>query len=141
MCDPATGQPRQTLGKHRVPVRCVVFSPDGTLLAAGDQDWRIKLWDLRDGCEVTTLVGHLDTVASLAFAPDGRTLASGSWDGTVRLWNLSTGQEVGTLEGHTGKVHAVAFSPDGMVLASGGESPRGMGELYLWRAPRGSDGR
>jgi WD40 repeat protein len=127
--------------RHRDPVSCLAFSPDGKYLATGSSDRHLVLWNLQDSAtasdlETQVLLGHTDTISCLAFSPDGRTLASGSWDGTIRLWHVQTRQEMGVLEGHSGRANALAFSPDGHTLASGGESANGTGEVFLWRADR-----
>ena len=64
----------------------MAFSPDGTILASGDYDRTVRVWEVETGMSLATLKGHSDWVRSVAFPPDGRTLASGSGDGTVLLW-------------------------------------------------------
>ena len=94
------------------------FSPDGTILASGNGDNSIKLWDVNSGRELRTLEGHTWSVMSVAFNPDGKTLASGSGDMSVRLWSVTTGQELKSFRDTTG-VRSVCFSPDGKTLVSG----------------------
>jgi WD40 repeat protein len=69
----------------------VAFSPDGTQLASGSEDKRIKLWQVSSGNCLNTLEGHQNLVRSVAFSPDGTLLASGSDDATIRIWDLATG--------------------------------------------------
>jgi WD40 repeat protein/DNA-binding SARP family transcriptional activator/type II secretory pathway predicted ATPase ExeA len=117
-------------------VTSVAFSPDGRLLAAGDGNGRIRIWNTANYQPALLLVGHEDAVWSVNFSPDGRLLASGSEDGTVRLWEIGsapeasmTGPELSSptadarrvLVGHKARVQSVAFSPDGQHLASSGE--------------------
>ena len=105
----------ETLGS----VFTAAFSPDGKLLATGDAEGVIRLWQATDGKSLFVSKGHMSWVWSVAFSPDGQTLASCSNDQTVKLWKVSTGECYQTLQGHAGLVLSVAFSPDGQTLASG----------------------
>jgi WD40 repeat protein len=69
-------------------INSVAFSPDGTTIASGSQDYTIKLWEVASGQELHTFRGHTSEVNSVAFSPDGATLASGSVDGTIKLWGV-----------------------------------------------------
>ncbi len=78
----------QTLPGHTELVQCLALIPDGSVLASGARDRKIKLWDTASGRELITLVGHENRLHSLAFSPDGSLLASAADDGTVRLWGI-----------------------------------------------------
>ena len=58
-------------------VNCIVFNPDGTLLASGSADRKIKLWDVKNGQGFMTFTGHSGGVNCIMFNPDGTQLASG----------------------------------------------------------------
>jgi WD40 repeat protein len=127
---------------HQNDVRSVAFHPDGTLLASGDADGKIILWDAERGLPLREpLSDHQGQVNDLSFNPDGSLLASASFDDTIILWDMdqnspSFGQPVGSqLRAHSGNVWSVAFSPDGRILASGGAD----GEIILWDVVEGSD--
>lgn len=110
-----------TLYGHTFWALSVAFSPDGTQIASGSQDYSIKVWDAKTGEEIRTLKGpdgHKGGVASVAFSPDGSRIASGSSDKTIKVWNLKTGKVINTLDEHTETVVSVAFSPDGKRIAS-----------------------
>jgi predicted NACHT family NTPase len=100
-------------------VRSVIFSPDGQLLATGDSDGVVSLWEASSGREILTCKGHTNVVESVAFSPDGEILASGSYENTIKLWDVKTGECLKVLQGHTESVMSVTFNPDGNILASG----------------------
>ena len=100
-------------------VNTVAISPDGSLLASGNDERSICLWDLDTRKAIATFTGHSSAVKSVAFSPDGVILASSSDDKTIKLWNISSRQEICTLSGHSHAVKSLAFSPDGTFLASG----------------------
>jgi WD40 repeat protein/transcriptional regulator with XRE-family HTH domain len=102
-------------------VTSVAFSRDGKLLALGDTNGEIRLYQVSDWKQLLICKGHTNWVVSLAFSPDGSTLASGSTDHTVTLWDVNTGQCLHTLKEHSNEVWSVAFSPDGEVIASGSD--------------------
>jgi WD40 repeat protein len=67
------------------------FSPDGQLLAIGDQDRLVRVWDVADGSLHTALRGHWDGAMHLALTNDGW-LATGGQDFTLRLWDVAVGE-------------------------------------------------
>ena len=103
-------------------VMSIAFSPDGKILAAGNDDSTIVFWDVVKRQPIgQPLRRHTGSVTKVVFSPNGKILASGSTDGTIRLWDVATHQPIGQpLAHHTDFVWAVAFSPDGKILASGG---------------------
>jgi RNA polymerase sigma factor (sigma-70 family) len=110
------------------PVLC--FSPDDAVLAVGDTEGGVRLWDVKAGKEALRLfAGQEKEFVGFAFSPDGKRLATAGRDGVVRLWDAS-GEEQRTLKGHEGPVNAVAFSPDGALVLSGGEDQT----ARLWKA-------
>jgi predicted NACHT family NTPase len=102
-------------------VQSVAFSIDGRLLATGDYNGVVRLWEAASGRELLTCKRHTHKVNSVTFSPDGKTLASGSDDQTVRLWDINSGECLNTLHGHSSWVFSVAFNPDGKTLASGSD--------------------
>jgi hypothetical protein len=118
-------------GAGGISRHCVAFSPDGKLLAVGQGDRVVTVWDVNERRVRHTLTGHNDQVLSVAFSPDGRTLASGCADRIIRLWDPATGKLKRSLAGHRPPrvpfdgfrswqwaIPALAFSPDGKWLAS-----------------------
>jgi RNA polymerase sigma factor (sigma-70 family) len=124
-------------GVLKVP--SLAFSPDGKLLALGDETNTIRLWDIATSTVVGKLIGVKgpgqlrgvgDEIHSLCFTPDSSTLISAGdyGDGTVRIWDVATGKQTGTLQGNFGDSYCVAVAPDGKTVAVGGAN----GTLRLW---------
>lgn len=97
--------------------KALAVSPDGSLIAAGGWDRRVRLFDSESRGQVVVLEGHRDGVLTAAFRPDGKVLATGSQDGEVRLWDVARRALVKTLPARSRPVTAVRFSPDGRTLA------------------------
>ena len=54
----------------------MTLSPDGRLLASGDEQGTIILTDLASGQTRLRFIGHTAALKTLAFSPDGKLLAS-----------------------------------------------------------------
>jgi len=68
----------------------VRFSPSGQLVAAGDTDGDLRIWNVRTGQLVRRWTGHKGIVWSVAFAAEGKVLLSGGEDGVVKCWDASS---------------------------------------------------
>jgi WD40 repeat protein len=82
----AISETTEVLLGHTERVDALAFSPDGSRLASGSDDYTIKLWDAARWQEIATLYGHTNIVWSLAFAPNGEFLVSGSADWSAKIW-------------------------------------------------------
>jgi WD40 repeat protein len=129
--DVATRKRIATLIGHRNVVDAVAFSPDGSRIISGSDDWTVRVWDVGGRAQLADFLGHHGPVQSVAYRPDGRCILSGSSDGSVKLWDADTfteshtfrhppdGVQIATIRDHAAGVSAVAWSPDGGRIASG----------------------
>jgi RNA polymerase sigma factor (sigma-70 family) len=116
------------------------LSPDGRLLAAGDADGRLDLWETTTG----KLHHHLKlsgaSIQTVAFRPDSKELAVARGDGHVVIWDIASGREIRSLEaevkrkpGDDIRFEALVYSPNGRGLLSSAYE----GSMRLWDAATG----
>lgn len=104
--------------------RGLAFSPDGTFLAVGGFDSRIRIWHLVAGIRTInraspdTIIETSGNVASttMAFSPDSRWLAAGTNNGVVYIWQLTDGRLLYTLGDQLDPIEKIVFSQDGSHL-------------------------
>ena len=87
----------------------LVFSMDGTYLAAAGQSQEIRVWRTDTGEEKMVFEAPC-WAGILAFAPDGTTLAAGYYDGSIGFWDLRVEREILHLDAHTFPVTTLHFS-------------------------------
>lgn len=124
--DAESGRCLGTLQGYSQVICAVSFSPDGRLLAHGDDHGMIHVWDVSTGHSLNVFQGLAGRIWSLAFSPDGKVIACGGDDQVIRLWKVEKGREeereqcLGIFRGHTTMIWSLAFSPDGSILAGSG---------------------
>lgn len=133
----ADGTILKTFTGHTDALHTLALSPDGSLLATGGYDQKIRLWDVASGSEVKVLTGHNGSINGLCFRPDGKVLASASADRTIKLWEVPSGTRLDTFSQPTKEQFAVAFSQDGKALFAGGADNR----ARMWSiSPKATEG-
>jgi len=150
--------------ENNSPITCIALCPEGKLIASGDDQEKIKIWDANTGMLLRRLkkpnVGkklplapgeiHFESpfktledeeiVWSISFSLDGKFLVSASGQGTnsydssIKIWEVSTGLLIQPLLGHTFIPRGVVFSKDGKKLVSCGND----GTIKLWNFQTGS---
>lgn len=106
----------------------VVFNPTGDYLAASGSDTAIRIYDIKTGELVKTILGHSMVPLSMDFSPNGKLLASAGDDKTVKIWDTNTWELVHSLNGENEAIHSVVFISNNNVLA-GGTDKKMLGEL------------
>ena len=124
--DTTRWQPLRTLPQHWMGVSSLAFSPDSKLLATGNADHTVRVWDLSSNVARRTFKIGCRVVR---FTPDGRRLVVGARGGVLVI-DLQTGREsdgnrvdrdeIFDLKGFAPRLTSVAVSPDGKLLATGG---------------------
>ena len=111
-------------------VSAVAFSPSGKLLATGNWDGVIKVWDVPETellvkLKIPSLTERNVPVKQLVFSPDRQHLAASGSEDVVYVWSLETGDLISRFSGEVDKrscpwsaVIPLSFSPDGCLLAA-----------------------
>ncbi|OHV37632.1 hypothetical protein CC117_16775 [Parafrankia colletiae] len=111
--------PLMTL-EHGSPVYSITFSADGRLLAAGEQDGTVSLWDVESQRLLQRNRPTGEAANEVAFHPDAEVLAVASANGNVYLLATTDLHEVGLARVGPGPVGTVAFNRTGALLAAAG---------------------
>jgi WD40 repeat protein len=112
-------------------ISAIAFSPDGKLLASGEKDGLIDIWDTTNWQEAQTpLSGHTQTVVDLAFSPDGTTLASVGKDNKLIRWTLEDPTKRLSVNLPATGAGAVAYSADNSQILTGGNDFK----IQVWDA-------
>nr|ADK27788.1 RT06283p [Drosophila melanogaster] len=126
------------LSRHQRAVNAVRWSPNGELLASGDDESVVFIWKQKadhevvnivdaDGCSeqdkevwltLKVLRGHREDIYDLSWAPNSQFLVSGSVDNTAMLWDVHSGKSLAILDDHKGYVQGVAWDPCNQYIAT-----------------------
>jgi len=121
---------------HGAWLKCLAFSPDGTMLAScgGQYGQRgdILLWDVVTGRLLRSLSGGQRGGAMVTFSPDGKTLVAAGQDRTITVFDVATGASTSRVKPGSHRGNWAQFSPDGSILAVADTS-----NLYLVDARTG----
>ncbi len=119
------------------------FSPDGKIIALGNDDKVIRIFDATNGKLIQVLQGSLnladkgglnydpssrwdyyikkytDLKNDIRTSPDGKYLVKGKLGNVARIWDYKNGKVVRDLAGHEKAVLSMEFSGDGKTLLTG----------------------
>ena len=130
----ADGKERQTLSEFPSDVGMILYSPDGSRLAAV-YGLSIQIWDL-----TTSPVRNLVTVDArqgiedLVFSPNGKQLAVGQSNNYVAVFDSTSGENLFSVQPESTLVKSVDYSSDGTWLVAAGEGD----SITFWDAKTGA---
>lgn len=113
-------------------VRSLAFHPNNRIVAVGDEQGRVWLWDVTKAKRVAEWRAHNGAMTALAFHPNGSVLLSGGEDADLAVWSVEPGDPTlqKRLRGwHIKEIRAVAFRKDGKLAISCGMDD----VLRVWR--------
>ncbi|HEY0754275.1 MAG TPA: protein kinase [Ktedonobacteraceae bacterium] len=72
--------------QHTSTVTTLSWSPTGRMLASGDMQGQVRVWDVASGQTVYVYSGHTGAINWVAWSPNGQYLASAGKDQSVQIW-------------------------------------------------------
>ena len=102
-------------------LKCIAISPDSLTLAAGDDNGKIKVWQLENQQFLLKhSLSQMDSILCLAFSQDSKLLGTGGVDNRAVVWNVNNGTFKYQIQ-HDGDVTCLAFSNDPKWLITGSD--------------------
>ena len=93
---------------HALPIRSVVFSPDGNLFYTASDDRHVSVYDTISGSLVNSF-SHAGMALSVDVSPDHRHFAVGCADHKVVLWDMGMQRFVQEFDQHADQVWCIGF--------------------------------
>ncbi|KAJ8409348.1 hypothetical protein AAFF_G00235460 [Aldrovandia affinis] len=105
---------------HKLPVTCLVISPDDKQIFSAAKDCSIIKWDVESGKKLHTIaggrkgtedrhVGHTAHILCMAVSSDGKYLATGDMNKLIMIWEAATCKHLYKFTGHRGPVSGLSF--------------------------------
>jgi len=108
-------------------VNAIAVNSDGSLVATGDKQGNVKIWNVKFGEVISYLRGHTARVNDLQFSVSDEFLASASMDGRVQVW--STGDwniQPFVIDDTDNFVFSVAFDNAGYKIIAGSSGEKSL---------------
>jgi WD40 repeat protein/serine/threonine protein kinase/DNA-binding SARP family transcriptional activator len=129
--------PLATFEDELTSIYGVGFSPDGSLVAAGEE-LTIRLWEVDTATELEPIAISdelFHAAHSMQFTADGIRMLTAHRDGSIRLWDVASRDLLRAYEGHSGLVWDAKLNSDETMIASAGFD----GTIRLWDAESGEE--
>lgn len=102
----------RSLTRFKDVVHCASYRSDGKMLAAGDDQGTVQLFDLGSRSVMRTFRGHQRAVHVAKFSPDGANVFTASDDQRAVCWDVAAESQVRRFEGHSDFVRCGALNPN-----------------------------
>lgn len=110
----------ETAGKN---IKVLKFNPENNLLALGDANGNVELWDIALRKKVSEVKAHEDQVNTIRFNPGQNQMATSGNDKTLKLFNIKDPGDLTeppvTLADNDDIICVIEFSPDSKEILSG----------------------
>jgi WD40 repeat protein len=118
-------------------VEAAAWHPSGDLLALGEADGSISIWDVSNLPEYDFVTSIDHARAPFVWSPDGAQLAHVAGNGVIRIWDMATERSEVVFDGHVSHdeetpVQRILWTIDGTTIVSTSRD-----KLAIWDAATG----
>ena len=110
----------ETTGKN---IKVIRFNPGNNLLALGDVNGNVELWDINLRKKISEVKAHMGQVNDIQFNTNSKQMATAGNDKKIKIFNIKDPADLTeppvTLTDNEGFVLVMQFSPDGQMIISG----------------------
>ncbi|GBF95106.1 hypothetical protein Rsub_07690 [Raphidocelis subcapitata] len=105
------------LQAHEAPLRCMVYTHNGSYLLSGDDAGTLKIFK-RNFQPLRELPAHRESLRAVSVGPTDLKFCTCSDDSTIKVWDMYSCEVESTLTGHGGDVRHCEWHPTSSLLAS-----------------------
>lgn len=119
----STGEEYAKLQHYNSKITCIRFSSDDKLLAVGETNYKLKLWDVEKRESLTDKwVYHSATITSITFNKSNKFVLTTSMDNGFYIWNCQTfDREIEAKSIHKNGICTGTFDNNGNVVTGGND--------------------
>ena len=118
------------LTKDKVNKKQKTKITDGSTVATGGEDGKVKLWNVTSGFCFVTFSEHTSSISGIVYVPNGKVVLSSSLDGTVRAFDTTRYRNFRTFTSpRPAQFGCISTDASGELVAAGGVD---VYEVFLW---------
>ncbi|NXF90089.1 U3IP2 protein, partial [Eubucco bourcierii] len=110
----------RVLRGHKLPVTCLVVSPDDRFIFSASKDGSLIKWEVESGKRLCMVpggkkgteerhMGHASHILCMAISSDGKYLATGDRNKLIMIWDAATCKRLHIFTGHRDAVSGLSF--------------------------------
>jgi len=121
--NPENNQDHFMIETGRKRINVIRFMPDNRILALGDPEGFVELWDVASKERISAVKAHTSKVNDIRFSRIRQQMATAGEDRSVRIYNVRNVADLSEppviIADNEGAVTTIQFSPDGQSIISG----------------------
>lgn len=104
---------------HTSIVQTLAWSPNGALIASGDERGQVHIWSAHTYKTTAIYRAHQQPLRALAWSPQSMYIATGDAGGELTVWRAANQKQLYLYHSYMVRITGIAWSPDGKSIAVG----------------------